>query len=47
LILAGWIAQEEGRPDEAITLIREAAKFEVSVEKHPVTPGALLPPTRR
>jgi tetratricopeptide (TPR) repeat protein len=44
LILAGWIARKEDRPDEAVELIREAAKLEGTVEKHPVTPGALLPP---
>ncbi len=44
LILAGWIAREEDRPEEAVGLIREAAELEGTVEKHPVTPGALLPP---
>ena len=44
LILAGWLARAEDRPDEAVELIREAAKLEGTVEKHPVTPGALLPP---
>ena len=44
LILSGWIAREEDRPDEAVELIREAAELEGTVEKHPVTPGALLPP---
>ncbi len=44
LILAGWIARAEDRPDEAVELIREAAALEGTVEKHPVTPGALLPP---
>jgi tetratricopeptide (TPR) repeat protein len=44
LILAGWIAREQDRADEAVELIREAARLEGTVEKHPVTPGALLPP---
>jgi tetratricopeptide (TPR) repeat protein len=44
LILAGWIARTEDRPDEAVELIREAARLEGTVEKHPVTPGALMPP---
>jgi len=44
LILAGWIARAEDRPDEAVELIRSAAELEGTVEKHPVTPGALLPP---
>jgi hypothetical protein len=40
---AAWIAQAEGRPDEAVTLLRSAAELEESLEKHPVTPGAVLP----
>ncbi|MDO8678522.1 MAG: hypothetical protein Q7R30_08165 [Acidobacteriota bacterium] len=40
---AAWIAQAEGRPDEAVTLLRSAADLEESIEKHPVTPGAVLP----
>jgi len=44
LILAGWIARAQDRTDDAVALIREAAELEGSVEKHPVTPGALTPP---
>ena len=40
---AGWIAQADGRTDEAATLLRSAADLEESLEKHPVTPGAVLP----
>jgi len=43
-ILAGWIAKAEGEPEAAIKLMRSAGELEASVEKHPVTPGALLPP---
>ncbi|MCR8913310.1 hypothetical protein FDP08_07865 [Marinobacter panjinensis] len=43
-ILAGWIAQAEGEPDRAIELMRSAGQLEASVEKHPVSPGTLLPP---
>lgn len=43
-ILAGWIAKAEGKPEMAIELMRSAGELEASVEKHPVTPGALLPP---
>ena len=43
-ILAGWIAKAEDDPEKAITLMRSAGELEASVEKHPVTPGALLPP---
>ena len=44
LILAGWIARAQDEPKEAIRLVRSAAELEGTVEKHPVTPGALLPP---
>ena len=44
LILAGRIARAEGKDDEAIARMRESAELELAVEKHPVTPGALLPP---
>ncbi|WP_240761735.1 tetratricopeptide repeat protein [Nitrosococcus wardiae] len=43
-ILAGWIAWHEDAFDNAVALMRSAAELEASVEKHPVTPGALLPP---
>ncbi|MBI5600208.1 MAG: hypothetical protein HY944_01430 [Gemmatimonadetes bacterium] len=39
----GWIAQVEGRAEEAASLLRSAAELEESIEKHPVTPGAVLP----
>lgn len=43
-ILSGWIAYEQGEQDKAIALLKSAAELEDAVEKHPVTPGALLPP---
>ncbi|QSP94830.1 hypothetical protein LPB19_16935 [Marinobacter salinisoli] len=43
-ILAGWIAKAEGEPDRAIELMRSAGELEATVEKHPVSPGTLLPP---
>ena len=43
-ILAGWLARAEDDNEEAVELIRSAAELEGTVEKHPVTPGALLPP---
>jgi tetratricopeptide (TPR) repeat protein len=43
-ILAGWIARSEGDAEEAVRLMQSAAELEGTVEKHPVTPGALLPP---
>lgn len=38
-----WIARAEKRDDEAVRLMRESADLEAKTEKHPVTPGALLP----
>ena len=42
-VLSGRIAFAEGEPDKALSLTRKATEIEQSVEKHPVTPGALLP----
>jgi tetratricopeptide (TPR) repeat protein len=43
LILHGRIAQAEGAAEAAAERTREAARLERTVEKHIVTPGALLP----
>jgi hypothetical protein len=40
---AAWIARAENRKDEALRLMRAAADLEDSTEKHPVTPGPVLP----
>jgi hypothetical protein len=40
---AAWAARAEGKNDEALTLMRGAADLEDSTEKHPVTPGPVLP----
>lgn len=40
---AAWLAHVEGRRDEALRLMRAAADLDDATEKHPVTPGALLP----
>jgi tetratricopeptide (TPR) repeat protein len=40
---AAWLAHAEGKNDEAVQLLRSAADLEDSTEKHPVTPGAILP----
>ena len=37
------IAWAEGKKDEGLRLLRLAADHEDAVDKHPVTPGALLP----
>ena len=44
LALSGWIALAEGENDKAVELTRSAAELEASIQKHPVTPGALQPP---
>jgi tetratricopeptide (TPR) repeat protein len=38
-----WIAYAEGRRDEALALMREAAEIEAGTEKHVITPGPLAP----
>lgn len=40
---SGWLARAEGKDDEALRLMRAAADLEDATEKHPVTPGAILP----
>ena len=42
-IAAAWLAWAEGRADQAVTLMRDAAHLDEATEKHPVTPGAILP----
>jgi tetratricopeptide (TPR) repeat protein len=43
LAAAAWVARADGRNDEAVRLARQGAELEETVEKHPVTPGPLLP----
>jgi len=43
LIAAAWLAHAEGRPDQAVTIMRAAAELDEASEKHPVTPGSILP----
>ena len=40
---SAWLAHAEGKDDEALQLMRAAAELEDATEKHPVTPGAILP----
>jgi len=40
---AAWLAFAEGRKDEAAELMAAAVTLEESIDKHPVTPGAILP----
>jgi len=43
LSVAAWAAYVEGKTDEAVSLMREAADREDASEKHPVTPGPIVP----
>ncbi len=43
LILVSHMAQVRGEVDEALALARAAVELEGGIQKHPVTPGALLP----
>ena len=38
-----WIAYAENRRDEAVQLMRAAAELEEASDKHPVTPGNVVP----
>jgi hypothetical protein len=42
-VVAAWIARAEGKADEALRLLRAAAEAEDATEKHPVTPGPIMP----
>jgi hypothetical protein len=42
-VAAGWIAYAKGQRQEALTLMKSAAELESTTEKHPVTPGAVIP----
>jgi hypothetical protein len=43
LIASAWGAHAEGKREEAIQLMRAAATLDDATEKHPVTPGSILP----
>ena len=38
-----WLAHAEKKDDDALNLARQAADLESRTEKHPVTPGAIIP----
>jgi tetratricopeptide (TPR) repeat protein len=38
-----WLKYHEGMQEEALHIMRKATKLETSTEKHPVTPGEVLP----
>jgi tetratricopeptide (TPR) repeat protein len=41
--VAAWSTQAEGKPEEAVRLLRTAADDEDAIEKLPVTPGPIVP----
>lgn len=43
LAAAAWLAHAEKKDADALRLAREAAELEARTEKHPVTPGAIVP----
>ena len=42
-IAAAWLAFAEGKREESLTMMRAAADLDDATDKHPVTPGAVLP----
>ena len=42
-VAAAWLARAEKKDAEAVALMRSAAELEDSTDKHPVTPGSILP----
>jgi tetratricopeptide (TPR) repeat protein len=42
-ITAAWLMLAEGKKEEALQKMRAAANHEDSTDKHPVTPGVVLP----
>ena len=41
--VAGWIAEERGKHEDGLTMMRSAADLEDSMDKDAVTPGAITP----
>ena len=42
-VASAWLAHAEGHDDAALQLMRTAADLDDATDKHPVTPGAILP----
>jgi hypothetical protein len=42
-VAAAWVAHAEGKTEESLQLMRSAADLDDATDKHPVTPGAILP----
>jgi len=43
MVASAWLAYAEGKNEEALQLLRKAADLDDATEKHPVTPGAIVP----
>ncbi len=41
--VAAWISETSGKTEDAVSKMRDAAELEESMDKHAVTPGAVLP----
>lgn len=42
-IAEAWLAHAQGRNEEAVQLMQSVAEIDDRTEKHPVTPGAIMP----
>ena len=42
-VASAWLSFAEGNREESVKLMRAAAELDDATEKHPVTPGAILP----
>jgi tetratricopeptide (TPR) repeat protein len=42
-VASAWLAHAAGAREESLTLMRAAAELDDATEKHPVTPGTILP----
>jgi tetratricopeptide (TPR) repeat protein len=42
-VVAAWVARAEGKNEEAIQLMRAAVEREDATDKHPVSPGPIVP----
>jgi tetratricopeptide (TPR) repeat protein len=42
-VATAWLAYAEGKQEEAVELLRKAADLDDATDKHPVTPGSILP----
>ena len=43
MVASAWLAYAEGRHEESLRLMRRAADLDDTTDKHPVTPGSILP----